>query len=264
MFLLRFHADTRAGIAELYRCKNGTMEREAGLPVSINNQELRRINTGKLSQDLRGVFVSGMTEEYGSVTDVFSFVEDKFTKISSRETLHLVSPAVRGYPVYATDIDLDGSMELPHVTQLSSLSADNQDNAQYVISWYNYDAANGLTLKTNTYHNFAGGWFLRLPTRLGTDFIVSRAAGLSGASGLVFSQNNGKNEPGEELFSLYVFTGSNRNALLPGTGIFTLSARGETTYAASLGSGAQKLKLTQEEVTAMFNYIQVYWNSGET
>ena len=264
LFLLRFLGDARTGTAELFRCKNGTMERETELPVSFGAQELRRINNGRLSKDLYGVFVGGIMEEYGSVTDVFCFIEGKFTRISSRETLELSAPPVRGYPVFATDVDLDGVLELPHVITLSSQLPDGQESQYSVISWYNYEAAKGLTLSTNTYHNFAAGWFLRLPSRMGTDFVVSRAAGLSGASGLIFSLNNGKNTAGEELFSLYVYTGSNRSAMLPGTGFFTVSARGETTYVARLGPAAQLVKLTQEEVSAMFNYIQVYWNSGET
>ena len=43
-----------------------------------------------------------------------------------------------------------------------------------------------------------------------------------------------------------------------------MGSKGETTFAAKLGAGAENIGLTQEELTSMFNFIRVDWDTGET
>ena len=140
---------------------------------------------------------------------------------------------------------------------LPPVPGETGDSSQHIISWYNYDPTAGLSLKQNTYHSFTGGWYLRLPTRLGTDLQIVRGAEMGGVAGLSFYTTDEEGNPESELFSVYTLTGSARNSITPADGRFVLSARGETTYAARLGSGARAVNLTKDEVTATFNYIQV-------
>ena len=63
---------------------------------------------------------------------------------------------------------------------------------------------------------------------------------------------------------MYSLSGSALDAVTPEDNCFILSRRSDTAVVARLGDSAQGLNLTQEEVSAMFSYIQIHWNSGET
>lgn len=261
LFLLRFNAETREGTAELYRCREGMLGRETQQKTTVSQSGLRQMNVGMLSQTYRGVFVSGVLEDGSAATDVYTFHEDVFTHVSSTDYLELQTPPVRGYDVFATDVDGDGYIEFPQVIRLQSGTEDKPDSVQSLISWHNYDPENGLSLKETTYHNFAGGWFLRIPKRIGAELLIGRGGELAGTPGLSFALSSGTSD---ELFCVYMLTGSARDALTSEEDCFILSRRGDATFAARLGVCAQQLNLTREEMEAMFGLIQVKWNSGET
>lgn len=260
LFLLRFDTEARTGFASLYRCMNGEMEREPEISMSLGVTSVRQITLGDLSEDMPAVFVGGLTDENNVITDIFTFRNNIFTKFSSLNDLHLLSVPVRGYNIHATDIDVDGLVEIPDVIQLPDLDPDNTDDDYFVIRWYNANSSGGLKLKEYTYHNFSGGWFLRLPEKMGTKFLVSRGEEISGARGLVFSTNSGT----EEYFTLYAFSGSMRNALANQDDRFILGSKGESTYSAKIGPAADRIGLTPEKLVSMFNFIRVDWDSGET
>lgn len=266
LFLLRLDAEARTGYGELYRCVDSEMVREPEASLSLGISAVRHINCGDLADGRRAVFVGGMLEGGGVITDIFTFRSNgRFVSISSQTDLQLSSLPVRGYSVYSADVDSDGYIELPHVVKLPGAAAvDEIEDAYYMIRWYNYEPSVGLTLKASTYHNFSGGWFLRLPDKMGRKFIVSRGTEESGVRGLVFSANNGNDETGEMMFTMYAFSGSDRNLLAGQRERFILGTKSETTFAAKLGPAAQTIGLTQEELTSMFNMIRVDWDTGET
>lgn len=260
LFLLRFNAETREGTAELYRYRGGILGRETQQKTTLSQSGLRQLNVGMLSQTYRGVFVSGVLENGSAVTDVYTFYEDVFTHVSSTDYLELAAESVLGYDVFATDVDGDGYIEFPQVLRMPASTEDPAELRQSLISWFNYDPENGLSLKETTYHSFSGGWFLRIPKRIGTELHIGRGGELVGNAGLSF----GLPGTGGELFSVYMLTGSARDALTSEDDCFILSRRSDAIFAARLGEEAQRLNLTREEVEAMFSFVQVKWNSGET
>lgn len=264
LFLLRFDAEARTGFASLYCCMDGEMERKPEAPLSVGVGSVRKITLGNVTEDCPAVFVGSLTEENSVITDVFTFQNNIFTGVSSFNNMHLMSVPIRGYNVYATDIDSDGMVEIPDVLQLPDADTESNEDDYYVVRWYSYHPSGGLSLKENTYHNFSSGWFLRLPDKMGTKFFVSRAEEVSGTRGLTFYANNGGNEPGEEYFTLYAFSGSSRNVAANQDDRFTLGSKGETTFSARLGPAAKRIGLTPEELVSMFNFIRIDWDSGET
>lgn len=263
LFLMRFVSEGRSGIAELYRCAAGETEREPELSLSVGIGSVRNIQVGNLTENIPAVFVAGVLPDASIITDVFCFLNGEFTCISSAGILGLHAQAVRGYNVYASDIDGDGVVELPEVLPLAA--AGTEEEAYYLIRWKEYrPEEQTMTVKQTTYHHYSGGWYLRIPERLGTALTVTRSKAVSGIQGLTFGTAPQEEQPGEELFTVYAFTGGNRAALASSEGRFQLSARSDTCYAAMLGPGAERFGLTQTELTAMFQFIRVDWNSGET
>lgn len=264
LFVLRFDAEARTGFASLYRSMDGALEREPEVTMSVGVGSVRHIMLGKLAEGHPAVFVGGLTDDNNVITDIFTFRNNVFTGISSLNDLHLLSVPVRGYNLYATDIDSDGFVEIPDVVKLPDLDPESAEDDYFVVRWFNYDPTGGLKLKENTYHNYSSGWFLRLPDKMGTKFIVNRGEEVAGSRGLVFYANDGKDQPGEKYFTLYVFSGSGRNVTANQDERFTVGSKGESTFAAKLGPASSRIGLTPEELVSMFNFIRVDWDSGET
>ena len=93
---------------------------------------------------------------------------------------------------------------------------------------------------------------------------VTRGEEVSGVRGTVFSGYLYSPERSEPIFTIYAFTGEDRNQLAAADGRFVLSEKGDVTYAAAFGTDRRAKALSEEDLKAMFNYIHVDWNSGET
>lgn len=260
IFLLRFEAEQPQGIAELYRWQAGQMEREKEAYLTAGASLVKRILTGNLMKDIPAVFVSSAYEDTGLVTDVFAFQNGVFQSVTMREAESPVS-TVRSYYVYASDIDGDGLIELPQILPLPS--AEGSDENDSAISWYNLDLDGRSLPKLTTYHSFSGGWFLKLPDRWQNQFCITRGAEADGVHGYAFSQwEDGRRT--ELIFTIYAFSGENRNESASADGRFILAEKGDITYAAKLGTGKWAEELSADRLRDMFHFIHIDWNSGET
>ena len=163
--------------------------------------------------------------------------------------------------MFASDFDMDGVIEFPQVLPLGD--AAEIPSAHQCIEWYEVDEVGQKKADGITYHHFSGGWYLRIPNRFGTDFTMDRATSSTGTSGLTCYLGTIKTEE-TELFSMFSFSGAGRNIAVSEHNCFVLSSRNDTVYAARLGNGARSLNLTQEELSAMFHFIPINWNMGES
>ena len=136
IFILRFDAEQPHGIAELYRWKDGQLEREPEAYLTDGASAVKRILTGSLTAEAQAVFVSSAYEENALVTDVFAFQDGTFRNLTAREAESAVS-TVRSYYVYASDIDGDGLIELPQILPLPAAEGSEENDS--AISWYNLD-----------------------------------------------------------------------------------------------------------------------------
>ena len=211
-------------------------------------------------KDIPAVFVSSAYEDTGLVTDIFAFQNGVFQSVTMREAESPVS-TVRSYYVYASDIDGDGLIELPQILPLPS--AEGSDENDSAINWYNLDLDGRSLPKLTTYHSFSGGWFLKLPDRWQNQFCITRGAEADGVHGYAFSQwEDGRRT--ELIFTIYAFSGENRNESASADGRFILAEKGDITYAAKLGTGKWAEELSADRLRDMFHFIHIDWNSGET
>lgn len=261
IFLLRFDAEQRQGVAEVYRWQDAQMEREPEVSMSPGAAEVKRILVGGLTQTLPAVFVASADEDGGLLTDVFAFDSGTFRNITAAES-GLSTRTVRSYFVYAADVDGDGRIELPEILSLPSHD-DSADERFSIISWYNLDLRGGSTRKLLTYHCFPGGWFVSLPEQWQTQLCISRSAEVAGVRGYEFSHWVDGQEP-EKIFTIYAFSGDDRVQTASSDGRFILAEKGDITYAAELGACIWAKDLSQEALRDMFHFIHIDWNSGET
>ena len=258
IFILRFDAEQRQGVAELYRWSSGQLEREPEASLSTGATEVKRIISGNLMTDVPAVFVAGTYGETGLATDVFAFRDGVFQNITAADS-GVSTQTVRSYYVYAVDIDGDGLIELPQIRPLPPDGA--QEEGYSLICWLYLELQGVSTPKLTTYHNFSGGWYLVLPDSWLEQLRISRSEEVSEIRGYVFSRQTDSGQP-EQLFTIYAFSGDNRVQTASSDGRFLLAEKGDIAYAAQLGTGARGL--TQEKLKDMFHFIHIDWNSGET
>lgn len=262
VFLLRDEAEERAGVAELYCCRDGLMEREREATLSVPTGAVRRIISGLMCPGVPAVFVASDYDESSIITDIFAISDGTFRNMSASVDTGLSTQTVRNYNAYATDIDGDGVIELPSLVALPS--QDPEADTYWTIDWYNLYTDGARQVKLSTFHNHLAGWYLELPGYWHGDLTVARSGeAVGGVSGLTFSQWKGREAQPEEIFTLYAFTGEDREALAVEDGRFVVAVKGETVYAAALGTGNRAKLLGQDGLKAMFKFIQINWNTGE-
>ena len=228
--------------------------------MSAGVEGIKRILTGYLSYDVPAVFVASVYDAESIVTDVFAYRGGVFQNVSATDTGMSVQ-TVRNYFVYAADIDSDGLIELP---QLVTPPSSDPNGEQYsIIRWYNLTLGGAPRIKRTTYHSFSGGWYVTLPDEWAESITVSRSDEVSGVRGLVFSQWNTGTRSAVPIFTVYAFSGEDRSALASSDGRFVIAEKGDTVYAAELGTSPWASELSEETLRKMFNFIHIDWNSGE-
>lgn len=262
LFVLRFDAEERTGVAELYTYNNGMMEREPEVSMSTGVNAVKRIISGRIGGNIPAVLVASTYEDTSILTDVFAVRDGVFCNITAGEGTGQSASTVRNYYVYATDIDSDGVIELPEPELLPSTQSADGGDAYWIIHWYSLDLHGTRTRKMTTYHNYSGGWYIVLPESWGGRLTVSRVD-VTGGRGYVFSQWYGEDRQSPEIFTIYAFTGDDRAGLAQSDGRFLLGEKGDVTYAASVGTAPLASGLTQEALRERFGYIRVDWNTGE-
>ncbi len=260
VFLIRLDTETRAGVAELYRFRDGQMMREQEASLSVGASAIKRIITGKMCPGVPAVFVASSYEEDSIVTDIFAFRDQSFQNISTSGETGLSVQTVRNYNVYAADIDGDGLIELPMLVALPSAAP---EEIYWSIDWYNLYPNGRQKMKMTTYHNYLGGWYLELPERFHGKISMARSEEVAGIRGYTVQKWNDRDQAPDDVFTIYAFTGEDRLELAQSDGRFLLAEKGDTAYAASLGTCEMAKTLDQETLTRMFHFIQVDWNSGE-
>lgn len=261
IFVLRFDGESQKGVAELYRYSEGQLEREPEVGMSEGAGAVKRIISGYMAHDIPAVFVAS---EYGGdsiITDVFAFRGNVFRNITLPESGTSVQ-TVRSYYVYANDIDSDGLIELPELVELPRI--DDSTGSYSIIRWYNLGMNGEKRIKLTTYHSFSSGWYLVIPDAWNEQIAISRSEETSGVRGLVFAQWDAKTHAATPIFTIYAFSGEDRNTAATQDGRFILSEKGDVTYAAEFGPSDWARALDEQALKQMFNYIRIDWNSGET
>lgn len=259
LFLLRFDTEQRHGVGELYRWKNGQLEREPEAMMTQGAESVKRIVTGQLMQDVPAVFVASVYDGDNILTDIFAFRDDVFCNVAASGSDKTVQ-TLRSYFVYAADIDFDGLIELPELIPL----ARTQDEEDFsLIQWYNLDLYGNKKIRRTTYHSFSGGWYVEIPEPWLDSIAIQRSDEVSGVRGYSFCERIGQKQA-VPIFTLYAFSGEDRTTLAQSDGRVLISEKGDISYSASIGDSRFAAELDTEALKKMFNYIHVEWNSGET
>ena len=252
-------AETQRGMAVLYSSNAGQIQRSVETELSLESSYIRRIIPGRLQSGEPAVYVASALDSSAVVTDVFTLKNGRFSKVIFSSESDNNIPTLLNYYVYADDIDNDGIMELPSLITMKPVTMWQYEAQKYLLRWFAVDV-NGRELdKLFTFHNFVGGWFLGLDSTWAGRVSVEQGAGTY--SFYIWDASYQIPTP---LFTIYVFTGSNRDENAVQNGRFALYRSEGVAYAARLEPAAVEYGITEDYLIDSFCLIRQDWQTEET
>ena len=236
VFLIRADTNRTNGLAECYRWQADALVRDVEADLSASADSVKRVITGKLTETLAAVFVASTYDDSNIITDVYAVVDGSFRNVSQSDESGLSTGTVRSCNVYSTDLNGDGIVELPQTVPLPAIEGDPASEGQMRVIWYDFAPDGTRTEVCTTYHNYAEGWYLRLPTEWVETLAVTERAGEDGLRGLCFCRIAEPRTPAQ-LLTVYVLTAEQATDRLESGALVLLQRHGDNYYCAQLGAG---------------------------
>lgn len=252
-------AENQRGMAVLYSFDAGQIQRSVETELSMEPYYIRRIMPGNLQGGEPAVFVASAADSSAVVTDVFALKDGLFSKVVFSGESDISIPTLLNYYVYADDIDSDGVMELPSLITMKPVTMWQYEAQKYLLRWFAVDVNGREWDKLFTFHNFVGGWFLGLDSAWAGRVSVEQGAGTY--SFYIWDDSYQVATP---LFTIYVFTGSNRDENAVQNGRFALHRSEGVAYAARLEPTAAEYGISEEYLIDSFCLIRQDWQTEET
>ena len=259
MVLRQGEMEMQRAMAVLYQTRSGQIERSVELSLSGDANNIRRIMEGKLQNGRSAVYVASAPDTNAMVTDVLALKDGTFVNLTFTGEINTSVPTLRNFYVYSQDIDGDGIFEIPSAVTMKPLSMwQTAENRQF-LRWYSLDDNGWEYNKLFTFHNFVGGWYLQLHSGWASRITVEQENGI-----YRFYLWDESYQVATSLFTLYVFTGSNRDEEAVKDGRFALYRAEGVAYAASLNAAAVEYDITEDYLIECFRLIRQDWQTGET
>ena len=250
---------TDNGIAVLYSFVGDAIQRSPEAQMSAPAENIRRILTGRLIDGVPAVYVASQLGENAIVTDIYANVSDRFINVTYSNDHDTSISTLRNYYVYADDIDSDKTLELPRLIEMQMPEGHSRNELQYLIHWYSLTSRGEVVTKQYTYHNYVGGWYVRLEPQN-----VSRITVTQQGSSYQFGIWNEDFTELEPLMTIYVLTGQKREEQAVSENRFVLHRTESTVYAASLEVIATEYGMSQQTLIQNFSLIKEERDSGKT
>ncbi len=252
-------AQSQQGMVVLYNFGGNLVQRSAEVQLSRDPSNIRRITYGKLQGGTPAIFVASVVDDSAIVTDVFALKEGKLTNVTASGEAETSMGTLRNYYVYAEDIDGDGIMELPGIINMKPVFDAHSQDEDCLLRWFSMDIK-GLEMdKRYTFHNFTEGWYMELDSALATRFAVDQWEGT-----YYFDVWDEEYTEAVPVFTIYLFTGSDRDEEAVRDGRIALHRTETVAYAVKLESGAEQYGITAESILNGFHLIRQDWRTEDT
>jgi len=252
-------AETQCGVAVMYSSQDGQILRSAETKLSEHPSQIRRIMTGRLQDGKPAVYVASSVEESSIVTDIFAVKNGFFTNIAFFSAADTSVHTLRNFYIYPEDIDDDGVLELPALVMMKPVSLWQNEEEKFLLRWFSMDVDGWPTDKLLTFPNYVGGWYLLLD-----DAWAGRVSVEQNNDEFTFYVWDETYQSATELFTIYVFTGSERDEAAVKDGRFALYRAEGVAYAAKLQPDASQYNITKDHLIQSFRLIRQDWKTGET
>lgn len=259
--LVVFHADEEGGgIADYYDWRGEELTLLSPARISVTMAELSqqgRLNAGTLRGGEPALFVTGVTEQSGAVTDVLALRNGELCNIVLSEATGVSGEIAPFYGLYPTDINNDGLTEVP-----VPISPDGAP-PYHRVDWRAYSLDGAGETASSTYHSVEDGWYLQVPeTWVGR--VETERSSAGGESSVTFYVLNEAGVRDAAILRITTLTGSGREVRATRGNRFPLSRQSDVIYTAELPETPPwDHGLTAEEVRAAFSLIAREWIPGD-
>jgi hypothetical protein len=248
-------------VADYYNWQSdGSLSSQSSARVSSTMAELSqqgKVTKGTLKGEIPALFVTGVTDLPGAVTDILAVRNGELYNIVLSSATG-VSGEIDPYcGLYPTDINNDDRTEVPHPVL-------SEDGRLQRVDWCYYDSSGEPFAVMYTYHDMDDGWYLQLPESWVGQVYVSRSAGTDEAS-VTFYALGDDGQESVPILRISALTGNSREVKAARGDRFLLSRQMETIYTAELpdSDGVWPYAMTEDEIRTAFNLIVTEWSTGD-
>lgn len=242
----------------LYGWEEEKIQRSAEAMLSEKAGQIRRITLSTLENGQRAVYVSSLSGTNTVFTDILTLADGIYTNVAFHIELGNAVTSLHNYLIYAEDIDSDGVLELPRLIPMGYFSPSGIESKQNVIEWFSVNPDGTVQEKEHTFHNYADGWYVELRRDM-----VSRVAAEENGNILTFYMWNESYGQAMAVFSVYAFTGKDRDSQAALQNRFALHRGENVVYAGKLESASAIYGFTEEYLTNAFHLLRQDWKNGE-
>lgn len=255
------HADEEGGgVADYYDWQGKELTLLSPARISVTMAELSqqgRLSAGTLRGGEPALFVTGVTEQSGAVTDVLALRNGELTNLVLSEDTGVSGEIAPFCGLYPTDINNDGLTEIP-----APVSPDGAA-PYHRVDWRTCGLDGGAETALSTYHAVEDGWYLQLPGAWVGRVTAERSAA-NGESSVTFYVLAEDGRQGGAMLRITALTGSGREVRATRGNRFPLSRQSDVIYTAELPETPPwDQAMTAEEVRAAFSLIAREWISGD-
>lgn len=263
ILVLRHDEANFSGSVQPYYFENGEMLSYQPALMSKGVQAIRRIKSGFLKGGHPALYVASKLEQNTILTDIFTVRDGHFFNVSLNPETEISDETIRNTRVYASDVDLDGVIELPQVSPLPGYENTSENIDYWYIKWRDYDAYGRINYKMTTYHSHNDGWFVRLPDDWIERFTVTSRIVSNTINSTTLAYINDFGMP-IDVCVIYTLTSDNRATQATEDGRFYLGEKTDAVFAARILPNSEKVyPIAQEKLLDMFKLINNKWITGE-
>lgn len=259
--LVVLHADEEGvGVADCYDWQKGTLAPLSPARISVTMAELSqqgRLTSGTLKGGVPALFVTGVTEQSGAVTDILALRNGELTNIVLSEATGVSGEIAPFYGLYPMDINGDELTEVPVPVSSGGTAPFHR------IDWRVFGLDGTGESAAATFHCVEDGWYLQLPeTWVGR--VETERSSAGGDASVTFYVLNEEGVRGAAILRITALTGTGREVRATRGNRFSLSRQSDVIYTAELPETPPwDHCLTAEEVRGAFSLIAREWIPGD-
>lgn len=261
--VLALTLDSSGGKMDFYSLTKRKNILQETTKLSASLKTVDRFRIAAIADGVPAAFVEGPYIENDSdslLTDIIVFSDGELKNITLDPATGDSATKRRG-GAYCTDIDGDGSLDVPFAETVGGKTRETLESSIY--DWYTFGADGKSALCASTCHCYTDGWFLTLPESWRGKLVVRRASAVSGEHAVVLAIKNDSGKP-TDLVTIYTLTDENRSDRAKLGERFTLLNSGTVIYAAEIesASGFPEGIDVQNDVKERFHLITTDWITG--
>ena len=248
-----------AGRVDYYDWDEGVLGMKYSMRLSLAVAELDRLTAGTLSGGESALFVTGVTAENQTVTDVLALRSGRLQNIALGADGNQMPSLTAFLGLFPRDENGDGVTEVPAAREMQCF--DEEGERQYYVVWRQYSADSTAADVQSCYHDVEDGWNLRLPEEWSKEKLAAERTVGADETAVSFYRMDADGTR-EKLLTIYRLTGDMREELGSIGDRFALTRQVEAVYAAEIGE-TWNVQLTEQLLRERFSLIMAEWMMGD-